>query len=143
MEKGFKLMAIRPQIYCNKKFLKNLNSGTIYKFFGDYSYYDIKNEEIIDSIKEIHTVKYNSVGPDNLYSSKDHNLNINVSAIVGKNGAGKSSLLELLYVACYIISAKAKIITGVEAIRNAIDSDYYFSKSSLFNSSIISWHHII
>lgn len=123
MKGGLKLLAIRPQDNCNKRFLKNLKKGMIYKFYNDYSYYNYEGVEIEDSYNEINEIIYNSTAPDNLYSNNvnhGNNLNINVSAIVGKNGAGKSSLLELLYITCYIVAAKASIITGVDLIKDEI-----------------------
>jgi len=123
MEEGFKLLAIRPQANCEKRFLKNLKKGMIYKFYNDYSYYNRSGLEIEDSNNEINEIVYNSTTLDNLYSKSPnygHNVNINVSAVVGKNGAGKSSLLELLYITCYVVAAKASIITGVDSMRDEI-----------------------
>lgn len=123
--KGFKLLAIRPQGNCNTKFLKNLEKGSIYKFYGEYSYYNSKNEEIDDCSQEINRISFNETSPTDLYRFRDNNLNINVSAIVGKNGAGKSTLLELLYVASYVLAAKASIITGVETIERKVQQRKY------------------
>ncbi|WP_263603456.1 AAA family ATPase [Chryseobacterium sp. PET-29] len=124
MKDGFKLLAIRPQSNCDRRFLKNLKKGMIYKFYNDYTYYNNQGLEIENSYNEINEILHNSTTPDNLYSNNlDHtrSFNINVSAIVGKNGAGKSSLLELLYITCYIVAAKASIITGVDLIKDEIN----------------------
>ncbi|MCJ8154115.1 AAA family ATPase [Chryseobacterium sp. SSA4.19] len=123
--KGFKLLAIRPQGNCSNRFLKNLEKGTIYKFYGEYFYYNSKNEEIDNSYHNIHRISVDETSPHDLYSYKDDNLNINVSSIVGKNGSGKSTLLELLYVASYILAAKASIITGVETIESKVRQRKY------------------
>jgi hypothetical protein len=35
---GFKLIAIRPLVGCDKRFLKNLTEGEIYQFYNDYKF---------------------------------------------------------------------------------------------------------
>ncbi|MGG1920185.1 hypothetical protein AB1278_00030 [Chryseobacterium sp. NRRL B-14798] len=89
---SFKLLAIRPLDKCNPKFLKNLEENRIYKFYNDYIFQDSKGNEIIDfsQLIEVSNIKYESTAPINLYGDK-----INISAIVGKNGTGKSALVEL------------------------------------------------
>ena len=91
---SFKLLAIRPLERCNKKLLKNLKENQIYKFYNDYEFVD----GIATRIKDYPESKYAKLVkkketnvPENLYGD-----NINVSAIVGKNGSGKSALIELL-----------------------------------------------
>ena len=119
MNKGFMLLAIRPQENCDKRFLKNLNKGTIYKLYNEYSYFNNIGDEIENSYVDINTVIEKKTSPSNLYdfsTSFENNLNINISALVGKNGSGKSTLLELLYVSCYVISSKAGIIRGTQSI---------------------------
>jgi len=106
---SFKLLAIRPLDGCDIRFLKNLEENRIYQFYNDYEFLDKNKKPIkyfgknnyieIDSIKHIPTV------PNNLYGDK-----INISAIVGKNGSGKSSLVELMYVAFYNLSVECEII---------------------------------
>ncbi|KPH14463.1 hypothetical protein [Chryseobacterium sp. ERMR1:04] len=89
---SFKLLAIRPLESCNKKFLKNLEANRIYKFYNDYEFQDSKENEIIDfsQLIDVSDIKIESTIPTNLYGD-----NINISAIVGKNGSGKSALVEL------------------------------------------------
>jgi hypothetical protein len=91
---SFKLLAIRPLEDCNEKFLKNLEVNEIYKFYDDYEFEDgighsLKDNEPQMSIKFVRDKKQSV--PKNMYGE-----NINVSAIVGKNGSGKSALVELL-----------------------------------------------
>jgi hypothetical protein len=94
---SFKLLAIRPLEGCNKKFLKNLEENRIYKFYNEYEFIGDDNQEIkifgkgnYKKVKNIKPKKEFTV-PENLYGEK-----INISAIVGKNGSGKSALIELL-----------------------------------------------
>lgn len=103
---GFKLIAIRPTIGCNERFLKNLVPGQIYKFYNDY---DFLNEDghTVGKDEKVYQVVYKSTVPDDLYkvSTIGNNIiNVNISAIVGKNGSGKSNLLEFFYLANYLIA---------------------------------------
>ena len=106
---SFKLLAIRPLDECNIKFLKNLEENRIYQFYNDYEFLDENKNSIKDFGKknyiEVDSINYNPTIPNNLYGDK-----INISAIVGKNGSGKSSLVELLYVAFYNLSIELNII---------------------------------
>lgn len=93
--KNFKLIAIRPLSDCNKKFTKILKEGVIYSFYNEYDFskYTDRNK----------TVSKKGVKPPDIFSIK--NIGINISAIVGENGSGKSTIVELFYVSCYNISA--------------------------------------
>ncbi|MFP3591331.1 AAA family ATPase [Chryseobacterium sp. SIMBA_038] len=77
---SFTIIAIKPLAGCDKKHLKNLKSETIYYFSQDY----IINSQRIDFKRNY---------PENFFSDK---VNIEISAIVGKNGSGKSSLTNLI-----------------------------------------------
>jgi hypothetical protein len=90
---SFKLLAIRPLEGCDKKFLKNLKEDQVYQFYNDYEFILDENQ------KEVIEIKYTPTVPENLYGDK-----INVSAIVGKNGSGKSSLVELFYSFIFYLS---------------------------------------
>ena len=122
---GFKLIAIRPLVGCKSRFLKNLTQGQIYKFYNDYNFYDesqslIENKNIIRFDKqgnkfnvEVSKIIYSQNVPSNIYKinrGTENEKELNISAIVGKNGAGKSSILELLYALCYVIATKKGII---------------------------------
>ena len=106
---SFKLLAIRPLEGCNPKFLKNLEENRIYQFYNEYEFQDEKGNVIDtfgkDNYVEVNKIKHTPTVPDNLYGDK-----INISAIVGKNGSGKSSLVELMYVFFYQLSISKKII---------------------------------
>lgn len=94
---SFKLLAIRPLDGCNEKFLKNLEANRIYKFYNDYTFLDKDNEEIKDFgkgiYKKVKKIEYKETVPADLFNQGT--TKINVSAIVGKNGSGKSALIDL------------------------------------------------
>lgn len=92
----FKILAIRPLLNSNERFRKNLVEGKIYKFYDDYKFYNGDDELTGKDFKDVTKIEYKPSNPvpKNLYGS-----NINISAIVGKNGSGKSALIEL-FTAC-------------------------------------------
>lgn len=98
----FKLLAIRPLKNCNTRFLKNLKEDKIYQFYKEYTFNIDDNGEVI-SIEKKPSV------PENLYDVSP-DLKVNISALVGKNGSGKSSLLELFYATCFVIASKEGIL---------------------------------
>lgn len=117
---SFKLIAIRPLSECNSKFLKNLQPNYIYQLDQNYNFYDsndvILNDTVSKNLIKRIEIKRNQI--NDLYDLKyslplldcERFVKINISAVVGKNGSGKSSLVELLYVAFYKISRICKII---------------------------------
>ena len=116
----FKLLAIRPLKGCDEKYRKNLKEGVIYQFYNDYEF--ITKDDHVHS--EVVDIKYKSSIPENLYNFKiatGKNIHINISAIVGKNGSGKSSLIELLFLAVYVISTKeGKLKPNITSINEKI-----------------------
>ncbi|MCO5948310.1 AAA family ATPase [Mucilaginibacter flavidus] len=81
-----KIIAVRPHIGCNPNFLKVLKSNKLYRFYTDYE---------IDPQDKL-TVE-NELAEDVFFNEKtSEQLTVNISAIVGKNGSGKSSLIELI-----------------------------------------------
>ncbi|WP_298138626.1 hypothetical protein [Flavobacterium sp.] len=133
-ENNFKLIAIRPLVGCKNRFLKNLIPGQIYKFYNDYNFYDekdnlVENKNIVKFDKQgnklnvkVSKVRHFQNVPTNIYKinkGTENEKELNISAIVGKNGAGKSSVLELLYALCYVIATKKDIIN---------DKTYYSKK---------------
>lgn len=112
---SFKLLAIRPLKGCSARFLKNLEENRIYKFYNDYSFFE--NED-----KKVTKIQCEDSVPKTLYEKSG--LDIQISALVGKNGSGKSSLLELLYASCSAIAINQKIIgnknVDVEGLKVAI-----------------------
>ena len=111
--KGFKLIALKTGAE-KKRFItipksknkidpyKVLKQNTVYPFYSNFTFpsnnfneVDIDDKELID-----------------LFSTTidGHSLSVNINAIVGKNGSGKSSLIELLYLATYNIGCRLKLL---------------------------------
>ena len=126
---SFKLLAIRPLKGCSPRFLKNLEEDRIYKFYNDYSFFENKERKVTE-------IKSEDSVPENLYEKSE--LDIQISALVGKNGSGKSSLLELLYASCSAIAINQKIIgnknVDVEGLKVAI---FYSIGNNCFEIEII------
>lgn len=100
----FKLLAIRPLLGCDKRFLKNLTAGQIYPLYNNYKFHTVSKEIISDSSSD--NVQYISSAPAppeiyNIQTADGHDMEVNISAIVGKNGSGKSSLIELFFVSIF------------------------------------------
>jgi hypothetical protein len=111
-QKGFKLIGIRPLKDCPPQLLKNLKEGMVYSFYSGYKYYvkdKTREYEILssnyDSLKDKAIWRIEPPREQiDLYSKDD--LSINVSAVVGKNGSGKSSLTELFFKYLFELSMK-------------------------------------
>jgi AAA15 family ATPase/GTPase len=90
---SFRLLAIRPLKDCNKRFLKNLVGGKVYRFYSNYNFFNAESVTVglNDTVDKI---EFTDSYSDNLY--RIASLDISISAIVGKNGSGKSALAELL-----------------------------------------------
>ncbi|WP_341902248.1 AAA family ATPase [Fluviicola taffensis] len=134
----FKLIAIRPLLDCDQRFRKNLKEGMPYKFYQDYKLkvkakkddlnqdfnklVELTKENYLDySSSEIELIETPS-NELNLYSDEDQ-LQINISAIVGKNGSGKSSLIELFFASVFNIGIQCEILYNT-------DTDQLFSQDS-------------
>lgn len=117
---GFKLIAIKTG-RDKRKFItlpdgrskidpfKVLKPNTIYPFYSHYTF-PLKNfKEVIEDENEL----------IDLYSTKigEHSLSININTIVGKNGSGKSSLIELIYLATYNIGCVLNLLRDPESNR--------------------------
>jgi predicted ATPase len=104
----FKLIAIRPLKDSYAPISKVLKEGYIYKFYNECSL-DLKDSN--DQLSEIVNCKYIPGISDDLYSLDKPKINI--SAVVGKNGSGKSSIMDLFYAFCFSIAVIDNKIEGI------------------------------
>jgi len=105
----FKLIAIRPRKGCDPKFLKVLKEDVIYQFYDNYIL--TPKDSNLDEVDIIPNGNYN-VPPELYYINKAgrKSLPVNISAVVGKNGSGKSALTELFYLSIHNLSFALGII---------------------------------
>ncbi|MEZ7515342.1 hypothetical protein [Flavobacterium frigidarium] len=89
---NFKIIAIRALSGCNNEYTKVLELNKLYYFYSDYL---ITNKNGIETISNKSLDNY----PEKIFNIKGVNneIVINISAIVGKNGSGKSSVIDLLF----------------------------------------------
>jgi hypothetical protein len=145
---SFKLIAIRPLEGCDEKFIKILKVGEIYKFYNDYEFVLDKKE------KDVISIKYDSTVPEKLFNvsyltndliKKKKEININICAVVGKNGSGKSALTEIFLYVLFIISNKLGFVkradfldgknreeilrynSDIESIEKGIKAEIYYT----------------
>lgn len=87
--------------YSYYNYLKNLNENTEFLFFNDF--------EISENSKVLSYYPEKRIS--NLFSlSENQNTTLNISSIVGQNGSGKSSLMEIIYLAIFNISVELGLL---------------------------------
>lgn len=104
MMNNFQIIGIRPLDDCDEKYRKILKTEQLYLFDDRYNIdyndkYDIKGISL-DIEKEII--------PRNFYSDE---LNIQINAIIGGNGSGKSALAELFLYVMFYYGIKKELIS--------------------------------
>jgi predicted ATP-binding protein involved in virulence len=102
----------KEQYYNNVDYLKILKPNTVYSFNSNYSFPN----------KDFSEINYNYQSDIDLYSlelSDKRKIPLNISAVVGENGCGKSTLIELLYWMNYNIGCK------LELLHNDDEDDQY------------------
>lgn len=122
---GFKIIAIKALDECSDKIVKNIEKNKHYYF-----------EKCVKVEKN--KISYYPELNHDLYSFKSENkssIKVNITAIVGKNGSGKSSLIELLFGIINNISYSKRIslkthglkfISGLSAELIYVNSGYLY-----------------
>lgn len=105
---NFKIIAIKALKDCDPNFTKVLEKEKLYYFYSDYKI-EVNNKGL-----EVITNKNETIYPSKLYNVKGlkDDIIINLCAVVGKNGSGKSSIIELLFRAINNIAYNYKWLTG-------------------------------
>ena len=116
--------------------MKNLKINQIYKFYNDYDFY-IGKDKLIELLSgEVSEIIFDKKVPEDLYFQvdNDYKSKVTVSAIVGKNGSGKSAIVELL------VAAIVKISIGID--KNFINANNLYSHSNPDRlKELISFYH--
>jgi len=102
----FKLIAIIPLAKCDTLYTKTLEAGKPYRLHHEYQIQMDEKKSMVKSVK----VDPKKAAPENLYRLSN-GIGLSFSAIVGKNGTGKSTLMELFYRAIYFIGVQNKFGT--------------------------------
>ena len=82
----FRLIGVKPNKNCNAKYRKILKNQA-YFFYDGYEIVDGRVRKIKD---------HDTWVPVDFYKNSSHDVDISISAIIGKNGDGKSSIVELI-----------------------------------------------
>ncbi|WP_132531488.1 hypothetical protein [Pedobacter psychrotolerans] len=95
MNSDLKIISLKPALGANPLLMKSLKGGITYQFSKDFI--------VGDS-----SISYIPSYPEDLF--KVNNMTINISAIAGKNGSGKSALFELFFAGLYNLAVKEGIL---------------------------------
>lgn len=138
---NFMLLGIKPLNTCDKNYVKKLQKKKIYHFSNAYMIND-DGSIIYESDKDI-----------DLYS-EEQGLKINFQAIVGKNGLGKSTIIELLSMAIGNIALASGILEIEEKLEDKIRFEFhnlavelYFAMEGIYKvrceNGNVHFHHYI
>lgn len=129
MDKQLRIIAIRPLDGCAPHILKVLKNNITYFLYNNYEMCD--NDQFIRN--------HGEVIPFDFFRLDIDSPKISISAIVGKNGDGKSSLIELMirvlnnFAKKYNFGGDSQNLTYIEGIQ----AELYFSYTSEKNDEII------
>jgi ABC-type polysaccharide/polyol phosphate transport system ATPase subunit len=96
MVDNFKIIAIRPLSKCDKNLLRVLSTNKVYQLYNNYTFNYQYGDERLDVIG----VEKDKDPVQELYKINrgyGNGLSVSISAIVGENGSGKSSIIELFF----------------------------------------------
>ncbi|XZF14946.1 hypothetical protein ACTHGU_02335 [Chitinophagaceae bacterium MMS25-I14] len=128
---GFQIIALRPQSPPDQGssereqlHLKNLKQGELYQFYHSYKF-NTQNDD---------TIIFNSDKEVDLYSQGD--LKISISSVVGKNGSGKSTIVEFLYLVINKIAVAKKIKSNEKLHDEEVYADLFIKLDKLYKISV-------
>lgn len=123
---GFKLIAIQILGDCFSEARKILPLGELYKFYGDYEF----NLSDGRNVLSVNLVQDNNIGLYNLKREGQEDLLVSLAALVGKNGSGKSTILDLFYAFCLCIS---KDMQDIKTELEKLDSAFPLKRKHIQN----------
>lgn len=106
----FKLIAITPLKGCSGTFSKSLTLGKPFQFYHQYDIKTVGKEKITRVTKNDR-----HQGINDLYKLSN-GIKLNISAVAGKNGSGKSTIFELFYYVVYLTATRPS--AGENALLN-------------------------
>jgi predicted ATPase len=119
----FKFLALK--LNKGTPLIKNLKPEVLYKFSDDYRFIDRQGKitDQFNNYQQIQEIQDKQSFPVDLYKidSVNHHMDITISAIVGRNGAGKSSLLEAFYQLIFCIAEGKKLIEHIKDLDKKIN----------------------
>jgi predicted ATP-binding protein involved in virulence len=95
-------------------YLKNLNTNTIYKFYGNYQFPQ-------NDISQVYRTSLSELSLYELTLANGTKLPVSINAVVGENGSGKSTLIELIYWVNYCLGCKFELLENEKGALYSID----------------------
>ncbi|MGZ3809746.1 MAG: AAA family ATPase, partial [Bacteriovorax sp.] len=128
MSIDFKIIALKLYDGINPNFLKVLKTNRIYFLEREYQIEDYDDVPLKISTAEIN--------PEDFFQIKTEleipDTKINFSAIVGQNGSGKSSLVEIIYAALNNISVSKGVISAKRTVKHILVDIFYKKGNDVF-----------
>jgi predicted ATP-binding protein involved in virulence len=122
---SLQIIALEVLNGCSKIHSKNLRINEPYLFYKNYNF-------ITKQDSEEYEIHHKPVLSETLYNQNGRNLDINISALVGKNGSGKSTIVELLMKGInnvfyrYKLLNKGKKFHKINKVPNNIEINIYY-----------------
>jgi AAA15 family ATPase/GTPase len=102
----FRVLAVR--VSQKFPFIKNLIPGELYQFYHDIELTGVKTAPLCE--RKIRRMVTNVPKIYNIQLDNGEELDVNIAALLGKNGSGKSSLLEAIYLLIYCIAERNEML---------------------------------